>query len=154
ALLTPSHVSATSQSPAAARQTAVLFPSAGQAVPDPSQTSSSSQTPAAARQSVPAFPAACWHASFVPSHRSVVQTFPSSAPAVPLVSFASAGQASPDPVQLSATSHSPAAARQTIVADLNPSAGHASLEPSQLSLMSQAPAAGRQTVPAAVFVSS
>src|SRR2546428_11178447 len=46
----PSHVSATSQSPAIGRQTSVLLASAGQYAPDPLQNSGRSQSPAAARQ--------------------------------------------------------------------------------------------------------
>src|SRR5204863_2422589 len=48
----PSQLSATSQSPAAGRQTAVLFASAGQVAPLPVQNSATSQTPAAARHSI------------------------------------------------------------------------------------------------------
>src|SRR5207249_7354281 len=51
-LVTPSQVSATSQSPAARRQTAVLFASAGQLAPLPVQNSATSQIPAAARHSI------------------------------------------------------------------------------------------------------
>src|SRR5439155_476986 len=50
-LFTPSQFSATSQTPAAARQTAVLLASAGQAALLPVQCSATSQTPAAARHS-------------------------------------------------------------------------------------------------------
>src|SRR5262245_43686323 len=46
----PSHDSATSQTPAALRHTAVLFASAGQSLPDPSQLSTRSHTPADDRQ--------------------------------------------------------------------------------------------------------
>src|SRR5919197_4328768 len=68
--------------------------------------------------------------------------------AVPLTFFASAGQVALLPVQFSATSHSPAAARHRVLAGWKASAGHASLVPSQVSATSQTPAEGRQTVPA------
>src|SRR5438445_12673085 len=60
-LLVPSHVSATSQTPADGRQTvpAGLFASAGQVELVPVQVSAGSQTPAEARQTVPALPAGC-----------------------------------------------------------------------------------------------
>jgi hypothetical protein len=48
----PSQLSATSQTPLAARQTAVLLASAGQLMVDPSQFSTRSQAPAAGRQTV------------------------------------------------------------------------------------------------------
>src|SRR5207245_5252300 len=82
---TPSQLSSTSHTPAAARHTAVLFASAGQSTLEPSQSSSRSQTPAARRQGVPA------------------------------AATVSAGQSSPTPSQLSSTSQTPAAARQTAV---------------------------------------
>jgi len=50
--LVPSHESARSQSPAAERQTAVLFMSGGQTALVPSHCSAGSQTPAEARHSV------------------------------------------------------------------------------------------------------
>jgi hypothetical protein len=49
----PSHVSATSHEPAAARQTAVLLASAGHAPLDPVQLSAGSHTPALARHWTP-----------------------------------------------------------------------------------------------------
>jgi hypothetical protein len=52
------------------------------------------------------------------------------------------------PVQVSATSHGPAAARHTVVAGKNWSAGHSVDVPVQVSATSQGPAAGRQTAPA------
>src|SRR6185436_10381618 len=48
-LLIPSQLSATSQTPAALRQTALLLPSAGQAAAEPVHFSAGSQTPADAR---------------------------------------------------------------------------------------------------------
>src|SRR5947199_292578 len=52
ALLAPSQLSATSQAPAAGRQTAVLFASAGQVALVPVQVSAASHGPADARQTV------------------------------------------------------------------------------------------------------
>jgi hypothetical protein len=80
----PSQVSATSQTPAAERQTAVLFASVGHAALAPSQDSATSHAPAAERQTV------------------LDDATPS------------AGQAVPDPSHVSATSQSPAAERQTV----------------------------------------
>jgi hypothetical protein len=77
---------------------------------------------------------------------SVVQALPSSVQAVPLAFFASVGQAAPVPVQDSATSHSPAAARHWIVEAEKTSAGHALLVPLQFSAMSQVPTDARHTV--------
>src|SRR5206468_3385544 len=88
--------------------------SVGQAAFVPSQLSATSQSPAAARHSVPAFPAACWPVVLVPSQVSVVHGLPSSAHAVPLGCVASAGQAVFVPSQLSATSQSLAAARHSL----------------------------------------
>src|SRR5206468_2047930 len=99
--------------------------SAGQLVLVPSQVSATSQGAAAARHSVPGLPASCWQVTSVPLHASVVQGFSSSVQAVPLASFASAGHVALDPVQDSATSHSPAAARHRVLDGLKPSAGHA-----------------------------
>src|SRR5213076_93636 len=50
------------------------------------------------------------------------------------------------PVQLSATSHSPAAARHTVPAALIASAGQVALDPVQLSAASHTSTAARQTV--------
>jgi len=68
------------------------------------------------------------------------------------VLFASAGHAALDPVQFSAVSQTPAAARQTVVEDAKPSAGHAPLVPVHVSATSQVPAEGRHVVPDATFV--
>jgi len=54
-----------------------------------------------------------------------------------------------EPVQVSATSQAPAAARQTVPAAASWSAGQAEDEPVQVSATSQALAAARQVVPAA-----
>src|SRR5205823_3007011 len=66
--------------------------SEGQAVPVPSQVSASSQSPAAARHTVPAFPAACWQSLLLPSQVSAVHGLPSSVQVVPAARCASAGQ--------------------------------------------------------------
>jgi len=94
-----------------------LKKSVGQAVLEPSQVSATSHSPAAARHAAPAFPAGCVQAGApaVPSHTSVVQGLPSSVQAVPAALTVSAGHVALEPVQLSATSHSFAAARQTVV---------------------------------------
>jgi hypothetical protein len=73
-----------------------------------------------------------------------VHGFPSSVHPVPLGFFWSAGQAPAVPVQLSATSHSPAAERQTLVDGRRMSAGHTGLTPVQFSAGSQMPVDGRQ----------
>src|SRR6266404_2411970 len=123
----PVQFSAMSQASTAARHTVLwsLKASAGQSALDPVQASATSQSPAAARHSVPALPAGCWQASFVPSQVSVVHGLPSSVHAVPLCCFASVGHAALEPVQLSATSHSPPAARHTVLEGWKASAGQA-----------------------------
>src|SRR5207247_10799139 len=87
-----------------------------QAVLEPWQVAARSLSPAAARPTVPAFPAGCVQAGApeVPLHTSVVQTLPSSVQAVPAALTASAGHVALEPVQLSARSHSLAAARQAV----------------------------------------
>src|SRR5436309_2982825 len=92
---------------------AALNPSAGQTVLVPVQVSATSHSPAAARQTAPAFPAGCWQLALAPSHWSRVQGFVSAVQAVPLALNASEGQTVLVPVQVSAASHSSAAARQT-----------------------------------------
>src|SRR5215831_17237968 len=106
---------------------------AGQVVLVPVQVSATSHGPAEARQIVPALPAGCVHVTRVPLHTSAVHGFPSSVHAVPEGCRASAGQAALEPVQVSATSHSPADGRHTVVAGANPSAGHAAEPPVQVS---------------------
>src|SRR5207249_6931541 len=96
----------------------------------------------------PAFPAGCVHVTLVPLHTSVVHTLPSSVQVVPLALRASVGQAVLVPVQLSATSHSPAAARHTVPAGLMASAGQVVLVPVQVSVVSHRSTAARHTVPA------
>src|SRR5439155_553823 len=146
----PGHLSAMSHSPAAARQTTFegWKSSAGQLLPTPSQVSTASQAPAAGRHTAPAFPAGCWQSSPLPSHSSRLHGLPSSVQAVPLAFFVSAGQAALDPVQNSAGSHSPAAARHKAVAGRKVSAGQGVLVPLQVSATSQSPADARHIAPA------
>src|SRR5439155_5018147 len=146
----PVQCSARSHSPAEARQTVLdgSKASAGQAVLDPVQVSSTSQGPADARQTAAAFPAGCWQASLLPSHSSRLHGLPSSVHAVPAGFFVSAGQLAPVPVQCSAGSHSPAAARHSTLDDAKASAGQTVLVPVQVSATSQSPATARQTAAA------
>src|SRR5205823_6446324 len=116
--LAPSHWSRVHGLVSAVQAVALaLKTSGGQAVLAPSQVSATSHSPAAARHTAPAFPAGCVQAGApaVPSHTSVVQGLPSSVQAVPAALTVSAGHVALEPVQLSATSHSFAAARQTVV---------------------------------------
>src|SRR5437899_1602611 len=76
---------------------------------------------------------------------SLVRSQPPSARRESAVLLSSAGQAALAPVQVSATSQTPAEARHSTVTALKPSVGQALLTPSQLSATSQAPAAGRHT---------
>src|SRR5436309_11822629 len=147
-----------------------------QVVLGPVQGSATSHSPATARQTVAALPAGCWQLVLVPSHWSRVQGLPSSVQAVPLAFRGpSAGHVALEPVQVSGRSHSPAAARQTApalptgcwqlvlvpshwsrvqalpssvqavpLAFRGPSAGHVALEPVQVSGRSHSPAAARQ----------
>src|SRR5439155_1525752 len=120
--------------------------SGGQLLLVPVQVSGRSHSPAAARHTVPAFPAGCVHAVPLPSQTSTVQGLPPSVHVVPLALTPSAGQLALEPVQVSAVSHGPAAARQTVVDERKPSAGQLALEPVQVSAVSHGPAAARQTV--------
>src|SRR6185436_18843941 len=113
-----------------------------------SQLSARSQSPAAARHTAPAFPAGCVQLFPLPSQTSRVQTFASSVHAESTAFTASAGQFAPVPVQNSATSHSPVAARHSTLLGLNSSAGQVGLTPSHASARSQSPAVARHTVPA------
>lgn len=81
---------------------------------DPVHVSATSQLPAVARHVVPAFPAAWTQAGdpTVPLHLSVVHTLPSSVQADPEAFTVSVGHVELPPVQVSALSHSFAAARQ------------------------------------------
>jgi hypothetical protein len=125
----------------------VAWPSAGHVVLLPVQTSATSQVPFLARQTAPAFPAGCWQAACVPSHWSSVQGFPSLVQPVPLGDFASFGQAAEKPLQVSAGSHSPVDARQTVPEAAKPSDGQLVEEPLHVSATSQPPFWARQTVP-------
>src|SRR5439155_4490848 len=89
-----------------------------------------------------------------PSPASVVHGLPPSVQAAPFACSASAAHEALAPVQVSATSQAPAAARHTVVAGWKASAGQAALVPSQVSATSQTPAAARHTVPGGVFASA
>src|SRR5438552_741435 len=91
-------------------------------------------------------PTGSWHELLLPSHWSRVQGLPSSGQAVPGGWFASAGQVALVPVQFSATSHTPAEARQTVLEDRKLSVGQLALDPSHVSATSHTPAEARQTV--------
>src|SRR5206468_8224346 len=84
----------------------------------------------------------------VPLHWSRVQGLVSGVQAVPADCFASAGQLGPLPGQFSARSHSPAAARHTVLEGRKASAGQVGLVPVQFSATSHTPADARQTAPA------
>src|SRR5438552_1131276 len=142
----PGQVSATSQSFAAARHTAPAFPAAcWQLVLVPLHVSVVQGSPSS-RHVAPAFPAGCVQLALVPLHTSVVQGLPSSVQVVAADFLASVGQAVLTPSQLSATSHSPAAARQTVPAVLMTSGGQVALDPVQFSAASHTSTAARQTV--------
>src|SRR5207253_2239130 len=93
-----------------------LKASVGHAVLVPVQVSATSHSPAAARHTVPALPAGCVQVLVLPSHRSRVQGLVSAVHAVPAGCLASAGHVALVPVQVSAMSHPPAAARHTVPA--------------------------------------
>src|SRR5213594_4543881 len=80
----------------------------------PGQVSATSHSFAAARHTTPALPAGCVQVALVPLHTSLVHGSPSSVQAVPFGWKVSVGQVVLMPVQASATSHSPAAARHTV----------------------------------------
>jgi hypothetical protein len=119
--LDPSHNSATSQNPPAARHCAVLFASAGQALFRPSHASATSQTPAEARHSAVLL-ASAGHALLTPSQASATSQMPPDARHSD-VSFASAGQVSLEPSHTSATSQTPPEARHSAVLWHPPPAG-------------------------------
>src|SRR2546429_338788 len=93
-----------------------LKASVGQAVLVPVQVSTTSHSPATARHTAPAFPAGCWQVTLESSHCSRVQGLVSAVQEVPADFLASVGQAVVAPAQVSARSHSPAAARHTVPA--------------------------------------
>ena len=113
----------------------------------PVHVSATSQKPAAERQTAAALPAGCWQSELEPSHWSSEQGFASAVHAVPLGTFATLGHAAPEPEQLSATSHSPALDRQTVAVDAKPFAGHVALAPVHVSTTSQMPALVRHVLP-------
>src|SRR6266404_3464703 len=119
--------------------------SAGQLALVPLHCSAGSQAPVEARQVV----AAGWKASGGQATEEPSQVSARShTPAAgrqTAVLLASAGHAALVPSQVSATSHTPAAARHSTVAGWKASAGQSLLTPSQLSATSHAPAAARQT---------
>src|SRR5262245_10259101 len=103
----PLHWSAVQTLPSSVQLVPLGFFTSGQFDAVPLHVSATSHSPAAARQTTPALPAGCWQAFEVPLHWSVVHTLPSSAQLVPLVFLTSAGHAMLLPVHVSATSHSP-----------------------------------------------
>src|SRR5437867_2299270 len=107
-----------------------------------------SHAPATPRHVAPASPAGSWQASLEPLHWSVLHGFPSSVQAVPDGALASAEQLGPFPGQKSSRSHSPAEARQSVVAGSKALAGQTVLAPVHVSATSQTPAAARQVAPA------
>src|SRR5437870_9764598 len=128
--LVPLHTSAVQGSPSSVQ--AVLLgwkASVGQAVLVPVQLSATSHSLTAARHTVPALPAGCVHVLVLPSHWSSVQGLVSAVQAVPAGCLASVGQVALGPVQVSATSHSVAAARHTAPA-LPAGCWHVALAPS------------------------
>jgi hypothetical protein len=68
-------------------------------------------------------PIGCWQVGSTPLHVSAVHGFASAGQEVPCGFNAFAGHAALEPVQLSATSQTPAAVRQTVELDLNASVG-------------------------------
>ena len=151
--------------------------STGQIGLDPSHDSATSHSPPAARQTVPALPAGWVQATPLPLHTSLVHGFASLEQEVPFGLKPSAGHVGLDPSQVPATSHTPAAFRQTVPTfpagwvqaplplhtsvvhtfpssvqpvpfDWNPSAGHEALDPVHVSAASHSPAAFRHTDPA------
>src|SRR6185295_4275450 len=93
--------------------------------------------------------ASCLQRTLAPLQRSIVQALPSSVHGVALLATTSGGQGAVDPEQCSATSHSPAVARHTVVLGWKPSAGQLSALPVHVSATSHAPALVRHSAPAA-----
>src|SRR5437660_1152778 len=109
----PGQVSATSHSPAAGRHTVPPLPGGcWQLVLVPSQVSAVQGSPSSGH-AAPALPTGCVHVALVPLHTSAVQGLLSSVQAVPFAFLTSVGQVVLAAVQVSARSHSAAAARQT-----------------------------------------
>src|SRR5712691_1283545 len=125
-------VSATSQSFAAARQTApALSGGCRQLVLVPSQVSAVQGAPSSG-QAAPALPAGCWQELLLPSHWSRVQGLVSAVQAVPAGCLRSAGHDVFVPVQVSVAWHSSTAARHTAPA-LPAGCWHVTLVPSHWS---------------------
>ena len=123
--------------------------SAGQEPDVPVQLSATSHWPAEARHSVVAGLKPSTHVLAVPEQESVASHAPScELPVQGVVAGAKpfAGQVTVVPVQLSATSHWPAEARQMVVDGFLASAGQSLVFPSQLSATSQSPADSLQMV--------
>src|SRR5436853_208319 len=119
--------------------------SAGHAAVEPVQFSATSQTPAALRQTVePGLNAFAGQSFPVPLHDSG-RSQPPAAERHTAVLFASGGHVALVPSQCSAGSQAPAEARHSMSEVLTMSAGQSSLVPSQDSATSQSPASGRQT---------
>jgi hypothetical protein len=151
----PGHVSATSHSPAEARQIVPLRKlSPGHAAPEPVQFSATSQTPAEVR-----------HTLVFGRNRSVGQAADdpvqlsgrSQIPAearhdVPPTTYELLGQTAELPVQYSMTSHTPPEGRQIVVLGRNVLPGHVRLVPLHTPSVAQLPAAASHTVPAATGV--
>ena len=78
-------------------------------------------------------------------HVSVVQRLLSALHGVPLATNRSGGHWPEVPVQVSATSHGPTAARHTVVAGSNVLGGHAAATPVQVESFSHGPTAEAQT---------
>src|SRR5439155_634801 len=95
--------------------------------------------------------AGCWQTALLPLQVSVVHTLPSSVQTVPFALKVSLGQVLLVPVQLSATSHSPAAARHTAPA-FPAGCVHVALEPLHTSVVHALPSSV-QLVPAPFTVS-
>src|SRR5205807_1759778 len=148
-LETPSQLSATSQTPVAARQTAVLFWSAGQSLPTPSQLSGTSQGPAAARQTVELL-ASAGQLGPVPGQFSAGSHAPAAARHTTVAGWkASVGQLAFVPSQVSSASHGPADARHR-APGLPAGCWQISLDPLQASLVHGFPSSVHG-VPAATF---
>ncbi len=128
--------------------------SVGHVVAVPSHTSCMSQTPADGLQTVPE--AFTWFVQEpAPSHISG-----SSQPEelllpqeVEVSAYAFTGQEAVEPVQLSATSHSPFCGRHTVADERKTSLGQVSVEPVQYSATSQSPAEPRHSTELGSFAS-
>src|SRR5207244_7700191 len=99
------------QTPAAGRQTAVLFASTGQSTLEPSQSSSRSQTPAARRHGVPPPATSSAGQSLATPSQTSSRSQTPAAGRQTAVLLTSAGQSTLEPSQSSSRSHTPAARR-------------------------------------------